>query len=198
MMDQDRKRRVFLSHWREDADEANWLGAELLMRLESSGMTTEVFWTSRPEYRFHDFEEVVRPRDDWRVRHEAYVDELRTYLERHLATAWAYLLLLTPRSTARLSPWVRWEIQEGTELSRERQIPFVPCLLGVGFEALNPQTSAPSGSPWTEFEVGDLKPDHPEPEFQAVRVDEADGLERVADALRRAWSQQRVLRDDSL
>jgi len=61
-------------------------------------------------------------------------------------------------------------------MSRERRIPFVPCLLGVGFEALDPQTSPTGGSLWPKFAVGDLKPGHPESEFQAVRLDEADGL----------------------
>jgi hypothetical protein len=64
-------------------------------------------------------------------------------------------------------------------------VPFVPCLLGVGFEALEGRAASAS-SPWTQREVGDLEPGHPERTFQGVRLDEKDGVAQLVEILRRS------------
>jgi hypothetical protein len=181
-MDGDRRAIVFLSHWGEDADQADWLAVALQARLRRA-MTTpvDVFNTSRPEYRFDDPD--LLPGDDWRKVYEAYVHDLRAYLEEHLAHASASLLLLTPTSARRDSAWVRWEIQESARMAKQREILFVPCLLGVGYEALNLDPGR-GRSDWQQREVGDLEPEPPRAsEFQALRLDGADRLERLADVL---------------
>jgi antiphage defense system Thoeris ThsB-like protein len=176
---------VFLSHQHDDGAEARRLSREIEQRLKVWAIEAHVFATSRPADRFQDFEDLARPADNWALLHEAWANELRSYLRAQLGSASAYLLLLTRSRYARDSPWVRWEIQEGSRLARERRMPFVPCLLGVGFEALEGRATSAS-SPWTRREVGDLDPGHPERTFQAVRLDETDGLAQLAEILRRS------------
>jgi antiphage defense system Thoeris ThsB-like protein len=128
---------IFLSHWGEDASQAVWLASQLERRLDRLGTTSvHVFVTSDPADRFKELRDTAAPGEDWRSRHESWAQELRQYLSERLDQAAAYLLLVTQQSVTRNSAWVRWEIQEGTNLARARGIAFVPCLLGVGFNAL--------------------------------------------------------------
>jgi hypothetical protein len=93
------------------------------------------------------------------------------------------VVLLTRQSTRRTSWWVRWEIQEGARLAKERDLAFIPCLLGVGYEALQTDVTRRQ-STWQQWEIGaDVAPGHPEAEFQAIRLDEGDGLARLAQAV---------------
>ena len=83
---------------------------------------------------------------------------------------------------------MKWEISHGTQLARARGIPFCPCLMGVGYEALATDATR-SGSDWQKWEVGMADDDdrsHPEAEFQAVRLDEPEGLMRLTETLRAA------------
>ena len=173
---------VFLSHRHEDRSDANWLAEELERRMRAMGAEIDVFSTSVPAYRFDDFAPAAD--DVWSQAYHAWVEELRAYLRGHLERAAAYMLLLTRRSATSESAWVRWEIQLGTQLASERSVPFFPCLLGVGYEALV-SDAARNASEWQKWEVG-INDDHshPETQFQAVSLDAPDGLVRLSERLR--------------
>jgi antiphage defense system Thoeris ThsB-like protein len=173
---------VFLSHWHEDGDEASWLAAELRHRLHSlEGVDIEVFATSTPAHRFEDFNPTGGAL--WQPLYEAWVEDLRAFLTEALDGAGAYLLLLTRSSMTRHSAWVRWEIRHATQRAKERGIAFIPCLLGVGYDALQSDAAGRS-SEWQRLEVGkDDDGPHPEAEFQAIDLKAADGLTRLVEAL---------------
>jgi Thoeris protein ThsB, TIR-like domain len=169
---------VFLSHWHEDQAEANWLAEELRKRLQPGGPEIEIFSTSDPAHRFEAFDPA--PGTAWQPVLEAWAEDLRAFLQEHLEGAGVYLLLLTQSSVRRNSAWVRWEIRHATQRASELGVPFIPCLLGVGYEALWSDTARRS-SEWQRLEVGEDDSDpHPEAEFQAVDLSAADGLTRLA------------------
>ena len=170
---------IFLSHWHEDSEQANWLSDEL--RRSLAHLDVEIFSTSAPASRCENFN--PQPGSNWEAEYHEYVEALRAYLRDALEGAAGYLLLLTGRSLARESAWVRFEIRHGTQLAKERGIPFVPCLLGVSYEAL---LRDPPGATlvWPEFEVGERDDlTHPEAEFQAVHLDEPAAIPRLVNAL---------------
>jgi hypothetical protein len=181
---------IFVSHWGEDSTEANWLADELCRAL--AAFDVNVFSTSAPANRFEAFDPDLG--SGFEVAFRAYADELRTYLYDQLEAAVGYLLLLTQRSLERNSVWVRWEIRHGTQFARERGIPFIPCLLGVGYDALV-RDAAGALSEWQQLEVGGGNAGtHPEAEFQAVLMDSPDGLVRVTSALEQSVQQSKPSR----
>ena len=161
---------VFLSHWSEDGANANWLADELRQRLPS----IDVFSTSVPANRFDDSDPPAGTM--WEAFYKAHAESLRAFLSEHLEQAGAYLLLLTESSVRRHSVWVRWEIRHATERAKERNIPFIPCLLAVGYEALELDTRD-RVSGWQKVEVGeDDDGQHREREFQAIDLSSTGGL----------------------
>jgi hypothetical protein len=174
---------IFLSHQSANGAAALRLARDLEGRFERNGtIDVRVFVTADPAYRFRDLLEVLEEGDDWKLQLRAWANQLREYLTEHLEGAVAYLLLLTDHSMRRDSAWVRWEIQEATKIARERHIPFIPCLLGVGFEALRERPMSRL-SLWQLAEVGDLETGNPEIEFQGIRIDDEAAIGRLADSL---------------
>src|SRR5918994_7113860 len=65
---------------------------------------------------------------------------------------------IAPRSTARFSPWVRWEIQEGTKMAGERRIPFVPVSWASDSRLSIHRRLRPAGRLWPHFKWGGPNP----------------------------------------
>jgi len=182
---------IFLSHWHEDAAEAIRLKGELEDAMRAAERKVHVFCTASPGDRFPDMEDRARIEEDLRRQLRAWTDELRAYLRKHVDAASAYLLLITARGMARHSVAVGWEIEEGAKLARERAVPFVPCLLDVGYEALGMRTrSRPSR--WQEWEFGPSNEGAPERDFQAIPIDGHDGVQRLVDVLLDSLMRHRV------
>lgn len=175
---------IFLSHWGEDASEAVWLASQLERRLDILGTrSVHVFVTSDPADRFKELRDTFATGVDWGSRHEGWAQELRQYLSERLDQAAAYLLLVTQQSMSRNSAWVRLEIQEGTKLARRRDMAFVPCLLGVGFNALWDTPQLPL-SAWQQREVGPIESGAPESEFQGLTLEGPESLTQLTEVLR--------------
>jgi hypothetical protein len=175
--------KIFLSHAHSDATEAHWLATELHARLVGGGLSVEIFNTSEPEYHFPDLRAVAEPGDDLAAVARGHAEALRAYLDEQMTEAAAYLLLVTPRTARASRPWIRWEIDQAGGQARRRGSPFIPCLLGVEWEDLWAMSSAPGGSPWQEYEVGPSVARVEPAEFQGVRLDESEGIDRLARAL---------------
>ena len=144
------------------------------------GYDVEIFSTSESEFRFTDLAEALRAGDDWQQSSQQHSSELREYLSRAITDSSAYLLLLTTNSVRKSGPWIRFEIHAATRLARERQIPFVPCLRGVGYDALMQIRSARPGSKWEETDVGAPPAEQLRiEEWQAAPVDTAEQLEKL-------------------
>ena len=144
--------------------------------------SVHVFVTSDPADRFKELRDTFASGEDWGSRHEGWAQELRQYLSERLDQAAAYLLLVTQQSATRNSAWVRWEIQEGTELARRRDMAFVPCLLGVGFNALWDASQLPL-SVWQQCEVGPIEFGAPEAEFQGLTLAGPESLTQLTEVL---------------
>ena len=182
--------RIFLSHAHSDGDDARWLEHELRGRV---GVQTkrriEVFRTSEHRWTFTPSEQTDV---DVGAAVRRYQDEFRAYLLEHLARSAAYLLLVTSRSLNR--EWINWEIAEAAHLADEHQLLFVTCLLHVETSVLldmkrawkAPREMKESGvSLWAH--VRDVPPCAAEAHLEnTVLLDEAGGLDRVADKLARA------------
>jgi hypothetical protein len=181
--------KIFLSHAHSDAAKAQWLATELHARLIGEGFSVEIFNTSEPQYHFPDLSTMLQHGDDWAAVGRGHAEALRAYLDEQITEAAAYLLLVTPQTAKTSRPWIRWEIDNAGGRARERGLPFIPCLLGVRWEDLWAMSSAPAGSPWQEHEVGPSVGRVSPAEFQGVRLDEPEGIDRVVEGLRASLAQ---------
>jgi len=127
---------IFLSHSGLDKTWAEGLTFQIEAEFAYRGYTVNIFNTSDPEYRFTKWKEMSRARDIFRVAAARSKKKLRAYLGSNLAASSAYLLLVTGLTAALASDWVRWEIQEGGALARERNVPFVPILINADLSLL--------------------------------------------------------------
>lgn len=167
------KPQVFLSHSGLDAARATKLAAELEYLLKVLGHDAEVFNTSEPEHRFKELTEPFAT--------SQYEEELRRYIARNLTSSSAYVLLVTPNSLSARSKWVEYEMESAQseyELKCVRSAEanleegvfyFFPCITGgAGFHSLPKLASR----------------------FQAIDLDEAYGVEKLAEAIGRVLSQR--------
>jgi hypothetical protein len=153
---------IFLSHWGEDGSQAVWLASHLERRSDSLGTrSVHVFVTSDPADRFKELRDTFAFGEDWASR------------TRGLGTRASAIPFRAPR----------WEIHEGTNLARTRGIAFVPCLLGVGFNALW-DASQLLLSVWQQRELGPIEFGAPEAEFQALTLEGPESLTRLTEVLR--------------
>jgi hypothetical protein len=125
--------RIFLSHSGLDAERARRLAAALKRELYqmSGGLETEVFNTSEPEHRYQDLKDRLKAGDVWLAEIEKYEEELRAYLSRQLLDSSAYILLVTPKSLAADSEWIRFDIETArSHAASARRRFFLPCVMG--------------------------------------------------------------------
>jgi hypothetical protein len=175
--------KIFLSHAHADREEARWLVAELRRELSVQGHNdVEIFSTSEPENRFP--EEIVSLGDDWEKVGVQHARDLREYLLRAIADATVYLLLLTQNNMHQSGPWIRLEISEATKLAREQGFAFIPCLRGVGYEALREIQRAQPGKKWEEIQVGAPPADELNiDEWQAGLIEGPAEIRKLAEAI---------------
>jgi hypothetical protein len=125
-------RLIFLSHSGRDKDLAERLPRDIE---RMSGYWFRVFNTSDSGYRFAEWKASSRVAGDSRAAAAEYENKLRAYLSDKIADSSAYLLLVTPESTAGSgSDWVRWEVGEATALANRNHGVFIPVFVGAGFD----------------------------------------------------------------
>jgi hypothetical protein len=164
---------VFLSHAGEDHALSISLADQLRTHCADLGHAVDVFNTSEPEYRFRELEERIRvgePGDEAIVKWE---EDLRDYLRTNIESSRAYVLLVTPKSLAKNSRWISFEMQVAREIAVRLQaarefagrltLYFFPCTVGASLHELPGEAIY----------------------FQGVELDKPNGFFRLTEGLNR-------------
>ena len=127
----NRRLKIFLSHSGLDSDRSISLQRVLEKRFKRLGYRIKVFNTSTVEDRFQKLESVLTAGDEWIEKTKQYEDELRKYIQQNLVDSTAYFLLVTPKSLAANSRWIRFEIDTArSKAMSEQKSFFFPCVAG--------------------------------------------------------------------
>ena len=123
--------KLFLSHSGLDATLSISVQTSLEGHFSALRHHITVFNTSTPHDRFQTLESYTAPGTLWSREVIAYENELRQYLRQSLNDSSAYLLLVTPRSLAANSNWVRFEIDTARSIALHgKKSFFFPCVGG--------------------------------------------------------------------
>lgn len=119
---------IFLSHAGEDQALAIDLGRRIKEALAQAGVAVDVFNTSETQYRFQDLKERLTMGMDWAKETQAWTKELTEYLQSNLLRSAIYVILVTPRSVEKNSPWIAFEMKVASEEAGKRGNSFLPCV----------------------------------------------------------------------
>jgi hypothetical protein len=116
---------IFLSHAGEDRERASQISSFIKREYNKNKNEASVFNTSEPENRFNNF---LRTKPGEPITSKWDRAALRDYLRNNINASRYYLLLATPRSLAKRSEWIAFEIEIAQELAHQHGGYFIPCL----------------------------------------------------------------------